>query len=89
MKVKLSKQILVAACSLCTAAAMAATTVMPVFADAGDAVRNLSDFDVKKGAGFGVRWDSPVGPVKLDLAWPFGDKTESGVHFYVGLGTQW
>ena len=46
MKVKLSKQILVAACSLCTAAAMAATTVMPVFADAGDAVRNLSDFDV-------------------------------------------
>lgn len=36
MKVKLSKQILVAACSLCTAAAMAATTVMPVFADAGE-----------------------------------------------------
>lgn len=60
-----------------------------VFADAGDAVRSLSDFDVKKGAGFGVRWDSPVGPVKLDLAWPLGDKTESGVHFYVGLGTQW
>ena len=36
MKVKLSKQVLVAACSLCTAAAMAATTVMPVFADAGE-----------------------------------------------------
>lgn len=60
-----------------------------VFFDAGDAVRSVSDFDLKKGAGFGVRWDSPVGPVKLDLAWPVGDPDHSGINFYVGLGAQW
>ena len=59
------------------------------FLDAGDAVRRLSEWNLKKGAGFGVRWESPVGPVKFDLAWPLGDDSESGLHFYVGLGAQW
>jgi hypothetical protein len=32
----------------------------------------------KTGAGVGVRWQSPVGPIKLDFAVPVGDKDEHG-----------
>lgn len=59
------------------------------FFDAGDAVRSMDDFTVHKGAGAGIRWDSPVGPVKFDLAWPINDASERGLHFYIGLGAQW
>ena len=38
-----------------------------VFYDAGNAVDDLND-DLAKGAGFGFRWKSPVGPIRLDLA---------------------
>ncbi len=40
-----------------------------LFVDAGNAT---NDFDepFKVGAGFGVHWVSPVGPVRLELAWP-------------------
>jgi translocation and assembly module TamA len=37
------------------------------FYDVGNAVNDLSD-DLKKGTGIGVRWKSPVGPVRIDLA---------------------
>ncbi|MCP4875216.1 MAG: outer membrane protein assembly factor [Gammaproteobacteria bacterium] len=38
-----------------------------VFFDTGNAVNNLDD-DLEEGAGFGIRWKSPVGPVRIDLA---------------------
>ena len=38
-----------------------------VFLDAGDAFDSFDD-DLEKGAGFGLRWKSPVGPVRIDLA---------------------
>jgi translocation and assembly module TamA len=38
-----------------------------VFLDAGNAINDLSD-DLEEGAGFGLRWKSPVGPVRIDLA---------------------
>jgi len=38
-----------------------------VFYDAGNAIDSLSD-DLERGAGFGFRWKSPVGPVRIDLA---------------------
>lgn len=59
-----------------------------VFVDGGEAVNKLSQSDFKTGAGMGVRWMSPVGPVKLDIAVPVGDKTTKGVQFYVGLGPE-
>ncbi len=40
---------------------------MAVFYDAGNAIDDLND-DLAKGAGFGFRWKSPVGPIRLDLA---------------------
>jgi len=38
-----------------------------VFLDTGNAIDSLSD-DLEQGAGFGLRWKSPVGPVRIDLA---------------------
>ena len=38
-----------------------------VFYDAGNAARNFS-FSLKQGTGFGLRWLSPIGMVRADLA---------------------
>lgn len=56
-----------------------------VFVDAGDAFSG-SEFDLKIGAGFGVRWRSPVGLVRVDLATPVGDRYASGVQLHVAIG---
>ena len=40
-----------------------------VFVDVGDASRQLSDWSAKLGYGVGVRWRSPVGPVKADISY--------------------
>ncbi|MCW8934296.1 MAG: autotransporter assembly complex protein TamA [Gammaproteobacteria bacterium] len=40
---------------------------MALFYDGGNALEEFSD-DLERGAGFGVRWKSPVGMVRIDLA---------------------
>ena len=54
------------------------------FVDAGDAFK--SSFSANVGAGVGVRWKSPVGMVRLDVAWPvvsdFGDSWR--IHLVIG-----
>ncbi|MYM61098.1 BamA/TamA family outer membrane protein [Vibrio sp. OCN044] len=54
------------------------------FYDYGDAFNDEPDF--KRGTGVGVRWESPVGPVRLDFAWGLdatpGD--EFKIHFTLG-----
>ncbi|MGM3174678.1 autotransporter assembly complex protein TamA [Dickeya lacustris] len=59
-----------------------------VFVDSGEAINDLMQTHVKTGAGVGVRWASPVGPVKLDIARPVGDSDKRGVQFYIGLGPE-
>lgn len=59
-----------------------------VFVDSGEAVNNFTKDDFKTGAGIGVRWQSPVGPIKLDFAVPVADKNEHGLQFYIGLGPE-
>jgi translocation and assembly module TamA len=39
-----------------------------VFVDAGDAFTNT--FSVNVGAGVGIRWRSPLGPIRVDVAFP-------------------
>jgi translocation and assembly module TamA len=54
------------------------------FVDAGNAFEG-SDFDAKRGAGLGGRWQSPLGPIRVDLAHPFDDDTTSW-RLHISLG---
>jgi translocation and assembly module TamA len=55
-----------------------------VFVDSGNAFTG-SDFNTKTGAGFGLRWQSPLGPIRIDIAWPVGDIDKSP-RLHVSLG---
>ncbi|WES89397.1 autotransporter assembly complex protein TamA [Dickeya fangzhongdai] len=59
-----------------------------VFVDSGEAVNDLARTNLKTGAGIGVRWASPVGPIKFDIARPIGDDDKHGLQFYIGLGPE-
>ncbi|KPQ19804.1 MULTISPECIES: autotransporter assembly complex protein TamA [unclassified Halomonas] len=55
------------------------------FVDAGDAFDNWGPSDLKKSAGLGVRWISPVGPIRFDIAHPFDDDDDNWrLHFSIG-----
>ena len=58
------------------------------FVDSGEAVSDIRRSDFKTGAGVGVRWESPVGPVKLDFALPIADDDKHDLQFYIGLGPE-
>ena len=38
------------------------------------------------GAGVGVRYLTPIGPIRLDVAGPTGGETGEGLQVYLGLG---
>ena len=59
-----------------------------VFVDAGEATVSVSTGEIQPGAGVGIRWKSPVGPVKFDIARPVGDSEHHGFAFYIGLGPE-
>lgn len=42
--------------------------------------------DSHSGAGFGLRYATPVGPVRVDIAAPVSGDTDDGVQFYFGIG---
>jgi len=54
------------------------------FIDAGDAF-NGSDLDPKVGAGLGFRWQSPLGPIRVDVAKPL-DGDDRGARLHISLG---
>ena len=41
---------------------------LAVFTDAGNAFNSFDDYDIVHSGGFGVRWNSPLGPIRIDLA---------------------
>jgi translocation and assembly module TamA len=53
------------------------------FVDAGDAFDE--QFDAKVGMGLGVRWRSPVGPIRFDIAHGLNEPTQS-FRLHVSLG---
>jgi translocation and assembly module TamA len=56
-----------------------------VFVDAGDAFDDTSAFDLAVGFGAGIRWRSPIGPFRADVA--YGERSEKvRLHFSVGFG---
>ena len=56
---------------------------MAVFIDAGNALESFGD-DLEQGAGFGFRWRSPVGSVRIDLANAISDDNDWRLHVDIG-----
>jgi outer membrane protein insertion porin family len=65
------------------------------FTDAGNVFQNAHDVDLSRlrgSAGFGLRYDSPIGPVRLDYGWKFSRMTfpsgvrERGWEFHFNIG---
>lgn len=59
------------------------------FADAGQVWAEggfAGETDWHAGAGVGIRYRTPIGPLRLDVAGPVGGDTGEGVQLYLGLG---
>ena len=54
------------------------------FVDQGNSFNNLDLPSLKTGVGVGVRWVSPVGPIRLDLAHALDDEGGIRLHFSMG-----
>ncbi|MET0335290.1 MAG: BamA/TamA family outer membrane protein [Rhizobacter sp.] len=55
-----------------------------VFVDGGNASNEWADYKPAVGYGVGVRWRSPVGPLRIDYA--YGEEVRKGrLHFSVGI----
>ena len=58
---------------------------LATFVDAGNAYQAIDAFDPEVGTGFGVRWSSPVGPLRLDFAWGVSrEDVPFRIHFSIG-----
>jgi translocation and assembly module TamA len=55
-----------------------------VFYDVGNAIDNMGE-KLDAGTGFGLRWNSPVGPIRLDFAWGLAKETDRfRLHVIIG-----
>ncbi len=57
---------------------------LAVFSDGGNAFNNINDFEIRRSAGFGIRWRSPLGPIRLDLARAVDEHRDWRVHLSMG-----
>jgi translocation and assembly module TamA len=57
------------------------------FVDTGNAFLG-SDFKLRTGAGIGARWFTPIGPIRLDVAWPIDTAPgeDAGPRLHISLG---
>ncbi len=55
-----------------------------VFVDAGDAFK--SSFDANVGAGIGLRWKSPIGMVRVDVARPVVSDLDDSWRMHLVIG---
>jgi translocation and assembly module TamA len=53
------------------------------FYDIGNALESFGD-PLEDGAGVGARWSSPVGMIRLDVAWPLHDSPRGQLQFSMG-----
>lgn len=59
---------------------------LAAFVDGGNAY-NIDKIRIKLGAGLGLRWYSPIGPIRIDFAMPVND-SESGFQIHFAAGTR-
>jgi translocation and assembly module TamA len=58
---------------------------LAVFADAGDAMNDFEGIDLAYGFGGGVRWASPLGLIRFDVAAPVSDPDRTvRLHLVIG-----
>lgn len=55
-----------------------------VFSDAGNAFNDINDFELRHSAGAGIRWRSPLGPIRLDIARAVDEDREWRIHLSMG-----
>ena len=55
------------------------------FVDTGNAFDSFKDLSLKTGVGAGIRWYSPLGPIRLDVGVPLDDAPDSfRIHITLG-----
>ena len=54
------------------------------FVDAGNAFNDFGQMDIKPSAGVGVRWLSPIGLIRFDVAKPLQDNGDVRIHLVIG-----
>jgi translocation and assembly module TamA len=56
------------------------------FVDTGNAFQDFDDLGLKTSVGAGVRWYSPLGPIRLDLGFPLDSDAPDSVRIHITLG---
>jgi translocation and assembly module TamA len=65
---------------------IAADWSMAVFVDSGNAYDAIADFDPATGVGIGIRWFSPLGPIRFDVAVPLESDAPDAYRIHITLG---
>jgi len=60
------------------------TLAWAVFVDGGNAYDSLDDFEMLYGYGAGLRWRSPIGPIRFDVAVPSDGPDNFRIHISMG-----
>jgi len=56
------------------------------FIDSGNAYNTFDEFDPATGVGAGIRWFSPLGPIRVDVAVPLEDDAPDEYRVHITLG---
>jgi translocation and assembly module TamA len=57
-----------------------------VFVDSGNAYNEINDFETATGVGVGIRWFSPLGPIRVDVAFPLREDAPDEYRLHITLG---
>jgi translocation and assembly module TamA len=67
--------------------AFSRTWGLAAFYDVGNAFDEVTRIELKQGAGLGIRLYTPLGPIRLDLAYQIGEiNPQVRLHFSIGFG---
>ena len=56
------------------------------FVDSGNAFDDVEDYDPATGVGAGIRWFSPLGPIRFDIAVPLESDAPDSFRVHITLG---
>jgi translocation and assembly module TamA len=59
---------------------------LAAFIDSGNAYNELKEFDTATGVGAGIRWISPLGPIRFDVAIPLEQGAPDDYRIHITLG---